>query len=81
MAEACGIYNVLWHGDEHGITKASQLIAPLEMAIAKLRSDPSKFKKFDDPFRWGTYDDFVPWLEKVLEYCKHYPDATVEFSR
>lgn len=36
MAKACDIYDPLWRPDECGITQASQLIEPLELAIAKL---------------------------------------------
>lgn len=69
MATAAGIYHCVWHPDEHGITKARQLITPLTGAIRTMKADPAVFKVFDAPNGWGTYRDFVPWLERLLAAC------------
>jgi len=81
MAEAAGIQKALWRPEEIGITKAKQLIMPLTNGLAMLRSDPKRFKKFDDPNGWGTYDHFVPWLKKYMNACAQHPEATVRVSR
>jgi hypothetical protein len=81
MAEAAGIYGCLWRPEEHGITKAGQLIEPLAAGLAALKADPERFEAHDAPNGWGTYRDFVPWVECYLEACRENPDADVRASR
>lgn len=81
MADAAGIYKHLWRPDEIGITKASQLIEPLRKGIAAMKSNPEKFRAFEPENKWGTYDNFVPWLERYLAACEENPDAEIEISR
>lgn len=81
MAEEAGIYMQVWRPEEVGITHARQLVEPLRLGIARLKSDPGRFAAFNAPNGWGTYASFVPWLERYLAACEMYPDATVEVSR
>jgi hypothetical protein len=81
MAEAAGIYKYLWRPDEIEITKASQLIEPLEAGLLLLKSDPMTFKKFNPPNGWGDYAGLVRFVENYLEACKQYPEATVRACR
>ena len=81
MAEAAGLYQPVWRPDENGITHARQLIEPLTKGIALLKAEPERFKKFNAKNGWGLYENLVPWLERYLEACVEYPDATVHVSR
>jgi len=81
MADEAGIYKHLWRPDEIGVTKAEQLIEPLRAGLALLKSDPKRFRKFDDENGWGLYTNFVPFVEKYLQACEEYPDAEVTVSR
>ena len=81
MAVEANIYDCLWHPEMAGITKASQLIEPLTKGLTLMKADPKRFKLFDSPNGWGLYEDIVPWLEKYLDACKEFPDATVSVSR
>ncbi len=81
MAEAAGIYKHLWRPDEIGITKASQLIEPLRIGLAKLEADPEGFAKYNASNGWGMYNHFVPWVREYLQACEQYPDADVSVSR
>lgn len=81
MAYEAGIYKHLWRPDEIGITKAEQLIEPLRVGLALLKSDPERFKKFDAENGWGLYIHFVPFVENYLQACEKYPDAEVSVSR
>lgn len=81
MAEAAGIYGATWRPDENGITTAAQLIVPLRAGIAAMKADPVRFVAFNASNGWGTYDDFVPWLEAYLEACEQYPKALVTVWR
>lgn len=81
MADAAGIYECVWSPEEIGITKAGELIEPLTAGIELLRSDETRFKKFDSPNGWGLYENFVPWLERYLAACIKFPSAEISVSR
>jgi len=81
MARVANIYLTLWRPEELGIKTAAELVSPLEEGLNKLRSDPEKFKKLNSVNGWGTYDDFVAFVEDYLNECKEHPNATVEVSR
>ncbi|MES2464869.1 MAG: hypothetical protein V4671_30255 [Armatimonadota bacterium] len=81
MAEAAGLYGVVWRPDENGIETAAQLIEPLEKGIALLKSDPARFEQFNASNGWGMYKHFVPFLEKYLEACRECPIARVSACR
>lgn len=81
MADAAGIYGVVWRPEENGIQRAGQLVEPLRDAIAKMKADPAQFRQHDAPNGWGRYEHFVPWLEEYLAACEADPDARVRASR
>jgi hypothetical protein len=81
MAEEAGIYMHLWRPEEIGIEKAWELIEPLKAGIARLKSDPERFRAFDSPNGWGLYIHFLPFVERYLEQCEYNPDATISVSR
>jgi hypothetical protein len=81
MADALGIYEWVWEPETAGIKTAGQLIAPLRAAILLMKDSPDKYKKFDTPNGWGTYDQFLPWLEELLEACEKAPTASIRVSR
>lgn len=81
MAKEAGIYKLVWRPEEVGVKQAGELIGPLTNAISLMKAEPARFKKHDAENGWGTYDDFLPWLEEYLEACKQNPDATIEVSR
>lgn len=77
MANDADIYLHLWRPEELGITKAKELIKPLEKGLKLLKSDPERFKKFNALNGWGLYEHFVPWVEDYLNACKENPDTLV----
>jgi len=81
MARQAGIYHVVWRPEEVGITRAKQLIPPLQTALWLIKMYPDFFKQFNARNGWGLYKHFVPWLRKYLEACIQYPEALVEVSR
>jgi hypothetical protein len=81
MAKEAGIYEHLWNPDEVGIKTAAELIQPLTNGLELMKSDPERFKKFNAKNGWGTYDQFIPWIEEYLEACKEYPEALIGISR
>ena len=81
MADAAGIYKELWRPEEIGITKAHQLIAPLTDGLARLRAEPDKYRAFNPPNGWGSYEGLVRFVEDYLNACGMEPDADVRVSR
>jgi len=81
MAKAAGIYKHLWKPETIGIKHAHQLISPLTEGVELMKKNPAKFKQFDAPNGWGTYDDFVPWIEAYIAACMQNPNASIEVSR
>ncbi len=81
MADAAGIYDQVWRPEENYIEYAYEMIPHLRAGIRALKSDPARFKRFDAENGWGTYDQFVPWLEAYLEACVRMPEAKVKVSR
>ncbi len=81
MAKEAGIYEELWRPEEIAIEKAWQLIVPLRNGISLMKSDPVRFNDFDAENGWGTYRQFVPWIERYLAACENNPNALVRVSR
>jgi hypothetical protein len=81
MAGKAGIYEAVWRPDGNGFTKAGEIIQVLESGLEDMKKRPDYYRQFDASNGWGTYRDFVPWLEKYLEACKEYPEACIRVSR
>jgi len=77
MAGEAGICEVVWHPNENGVSVARELIEPLRKAILMMKADPERFKKHNAANGWGSYEHFLPWLEKYLAACEEHPDAEV----
>lgn len=81
MADAAGVYDCLWRPDEHGMTKAAQLIEPLRVGLGVLNAEPERFMPLNPSNGWGTYDGLVRFVARYLEACERWPDADVHVSR
>jgi len=81
MAEAAGLYDVLWNPESIGITTASQLIPFLEKGIKELIANPDKYKAFNPPNNYGNYDNLIDFCKTVLQNCRENPDAVIEVSK
>lgn len=81
MAKEAGIYKHLWRPEELGVKVANELIEPLKIGLQRLKDTPEYFKQFNPENGWGSYDVFVPWVEKYLAACKENPDAEISVNR
>ena len=91
MASAAKLYNVIWRpyklfglSDEDEYTRtihAGELIDELQSGFDTLASDEEKFSKYNAENGWGSYKNFLPWVEKYLNACIKYPKAIVDVSR
>lgn len=83
MADSAGIYDCLWRPEKQDppIVTASQCVPLLRDGLKRLRNMPAEFKSLSAPNGWGVYEQFVPWVERVLAACEANPDALVRASR
>lgn len=81
MASEAGIYKAIWAPEEIGKTKAGEIVTPLKRGLAALKKCPHCFEPFNSPNGYGTYYDFVPFVERYLEACERHPDTIIDVSR
>lgn len=81
MADAAGIYEALWRPDENGYKVAGDLIEPISLGLKSLKEHERRYTEYNATNGWGTYNQFVPWVEKYLNACKQYPEAEINVSR
>ena len=74
MASEAGLYEVMWRSQDHYRT-AAEMIPALRSGLVELRSDPERFKKFNPPNWWGSYEALVEAAEKILRACEESPSA------
>jgi hypothetical protein len=53
----------------------------LSLAIDRMKADPDKYRAFNAPNGWGSYDTLVPALDQLLALFRTAPRATVVVSR
>ena len=75
MADALGIYEMLWKPEKNGYLSASSMIPKLKDAIIELASNREKYSKFNPSNGWGSYDNFLVSLCEILENLKRYPSS------
>jgi len=80
MAHEAGFYEALWHPSEAGIKTASDLLLKLEPGLKDMIERPDHYIQFNAPNGWGKYEHFIPWLERLAQACRQYPDAEIEVS-
>lgn len=81
MAAEAGIYDFVWTPNENGLMLASQLIEPIKAGLQRMKDNPEHYSQFSAPNGWGTYEQFIPWIEDYLKALEEYPDALVSTSR
>lgn len=81
MADAAGIYKVIWRLEENEIVYANQLIIPLTVGLERLKQNPEEYKKYNPDNGWGNYEVFIKFVEEYLDACTKYPTATVRAWR
>lgn len=81
MAEQASLYQALWRPEELNLKTAQQLIPYLEEGLAKLNSDPKKYKEYNPPNGWGDYNTLLKFVENYLIACQENPTSKIEVSR
>lgn len=82
MASEAGIYKHIWRPDELPDVKcAGDLIEPLTAGVKAMKEDPERFIALNPPNGWGSYEGFLPWVERYLAACVEAPKALIKVSR
>jgi hypothetical protein len=81
MAKALEVYQHLWRPEEIGITKAHQLIEPLEKAYLELIANFQSYEQYNPENGWGTIHTLRDFIKSYLEACKETPDADIHVNR
>jgi len=81
MAEKAGCYKALWRPEEIGAAKCRNIIKELEAGLSYLKDRPEYFKQFENINGWGTYEQFVQFVENYLQACVKHPNADIFVSR
>ena len=67
--------------EENTEVLAGEIIDIVERGLADMKARPDHYRQFDSPNGWGTYDNFVPWVERYLAALKEFPNAIITVSR
>lgn len=81
MAMKLGVYKPIWRPEEIKITKARELIVPLQEGLYLLKKFPETYKDYNPENGWGDYNGLVDFMEGYLEACKNTPYANVKVCR
>jgi hypothetical protein len=87
-------YQALWHphklilgleddeyNDEVGPPiLAQEIVTYIETGLETLKKDSEKFVRYNASNGWGTYETFVPWLEKYVKALKDNPNSLIMVS-
>lgn len=80
MAFESGIYDAIW-GISDSQTICSEVSEMLAKGIQDMKDRPEYYRQFSAGNGWGTYEQFIPWLENLLEAYIKYPNATISISK
>lgn len=75
------LYDILWHPDDHGFTRADEIADYLDTAFNVLLSEPEYFRSFNPENGWGSYETLVNFVYEYRNSCWDNPDAKIEVSR
>ena len=82
MAKVVDIYEPVWYPENCELLKsAKDLVEPLRNALRKLARNPEFYKTFNARNGYGTYEQFVEFLQDYLVACLRNPDAQIYVDR
>ena len=71
------LYDVLWHPEDVKIKQAGELAPHLMQGLKMLTDEPERYKTFNPPNGWGSYDGFVQFVREYLAACIVSPEAEI----
>jgi hypothetical protein len=46
-----------------------------------MKCEPQRFIALNPENGWGSYSDFLPWIERYIMACEEFPEAEVSVWR
>ncbi len=81
LSNGLTLYQVLWRPDEHELKFAREISDLLDEGWNILLADPEKYKNYNPPNGWGSYDGLCNFVYKYRNACWDNPDAELRISR
>ena len=81
MADAAGIYGIVWRPEENDITCAGDIVEKLTSGLDDMKANPKKYEAFNASNGWGLYEHFVPFIQEYLDACRRHPKASIHTWR
>lgn len=69
-----------WHDYRDEPLTATFLATDAIGAMDRLVSDPERYRPMGAPNGWGTYDQVLPFLGRLILDCLKHPEAIVRVS-
>ena len=82
MAEALGVYQLLWRPEEvkEGMI-AKEILPQVVQALDELLANREEYEQYDSPNGWGTTEGMIRFLREVRSACEEYPNSRLEACR
>ena len=81
VGDDLNLYQVLWRPDEHELTLAHEIADYLHVGWMTLTAEPEKYKAFNPPNGWGSYEGLVEFVANYRDACYENPFAELAVSR
>lgn len=59
---------------------ASEVARIIGTALVRMREDRPKYEAMNPSNGWGSYETFVQFLEKIADFCRRHPRATLRVT-
>lgn len=59
---------------------AGEAIQPLSKAVLRMRADPDAYAPLEPSNNWGSYDEALAFMVRILKACREHPWLTIEVS-
>lgn len=77
LAEQVGLYPYLWTPTQVAVTTASQLVQPLNDALALIDEKREALRVYEPPNKYGTVESLERIASSMLAICNEFGDASI----
>jgi len=78
MWSAAGCYEALYESEGK---RAFEIVEVVRSALRWMAAHPSECRAREAKNGWGTFEQALPWLRRLLRALEEYPDAVIRVSR
>lgn len=80
LSNGKNLYQIIWRPNEHGYTKAIDILSLLHEGLVELMCFPEKYKPYKPENNWGSYDGLVKFVREYHNACLDNPQAELSVS-